>query len=91
MNHLDNTPWETDWATEIDQARIELDGALVDAINALTRAQRALTTLTSDQVFDIEFTEDPRGADTGSFIADSLRNCRAAYHIVHRVIDDERA
>jgi hypothetical protein len=86
MHHPDSTDWHADWATEIDDARLALDGALVDAINALTRAQRALSTLTSEHVYDIEFVEDPRGADTASFIADSLRNSRAAYHIVHPLI-----
>lgn len=87
MHHLDNP----NWAAEFDQARLSLDGALVDAINALTRAHRALTTLTSDQVFDTEFADNTQGDDIASFLTDSLRNTRAAYHIAHRVIDDERA
>lgn len=89
-SHPDNSDWQADWAAEIDQARVALDGALVDAINALTRAQRAVTALTSDQVFDVEFAEGTAGPDTTSFISDSVRNCRAAYHIIHAIINDER-
>ena len=90
MTNTNDADWQADWAIEIDRGRLALDGSLVDAINALTRVQQALATLTSEQVFDVEFAEDPRGADIASLLADSLRNCRAAYHIAHRVIEDER-
>ncbi|QEN17624.1 hypothetical protein ACRDU6_00435 (plasmid) [Mycolicibacterium sp. ELW1] len=83
-------PDYTDWDRDIEEARAELLGSLADAINALTRAQRAVTALTSDQVFDVEFAEGTPGPDSTSFITDSVRNCRAAYHIVHGIIDDER-
>lgn len=86
-SHLDYE----DWDREIDAARTQLLGSLADAINALTRAAAALTTLISPTVFDIEFAEGTAGPDSTAFIADSLRNCRAAYHIAHNIIDDERA
>ena len=41
-------------------------------------------------VYDTEFAENPQGDDIASFLSDSLRNTRAAYHIAHRVIEDER-
>ena len=46
--------------------------------------------MTSKHVYDIEFAENPQGDDIASFLTDSLRNTRAAYHIAHRVIEDER-
>ena len=46
-NGLNDADWQADWAIEIDRGRLALDGSLVDAINALTRAQQALATLTS--------------------------------------------
>ena len=76
-----------DWNREIDRARTDLHGALTDAINALTRAHRAVTELTGDPVFDIEYAEGTAGDDTTFFISDSLRNCRAAYQIAHTLIE----
>lgn len=90
MTNTNDTDWQADWAIEIDRGRLALDGSLVDAINALTRAQQALATLTSTHVYDTEFAENPQGDDIASFLSDSLRNTRAAYHIAHRVIEDER-
>ncbi len=84
MHHLDNP----DRARDIDTARLALDGALVDAINALTRARTALATLISDHVYDVDFVDTADGADTASFLTDSLRNCRAAYRIAHALIED---
>jgi hypothetical protein len=82
--------YNEDWDREIEDARTQLLGSLADAINALTKAQSAVATLMSPQVFDVEFTDGTPGPDTTSFVADSLRNCRAAYHIIHGVIRDER-
>ncbi len=58
MTNTNDADWQADWAIEIDRGRLAPDGSLVDAINALTRAQQALATLTSKHVYDIEFAED---------------------------------
>ena len=50
MTNTNDADWQADWAIEIDRGRLALDGSLVDAINALTRAQQALTTFSS---FDV--------------------------------------
>ena len=79
----------TDWDRDIDDARTELFGALTDTINTLTRAQRATTRL-AGPLYDPEYAEGVEGSDTAAFIADSLRYTRAAYAIIHRVIDADR-
>ena len=76
MHHLHNP----DWARDVDTARLALDGALVDAINALTRARTALATLTSDHVYDVDFVDTADGADTASFLTDPAQLSRRLPH-----------
>ena len=78
----------TDWDRDIDDARTELFGAITDAINTLTRAQRATIRLAGPLY--PEYAEGVEGSDTAAFIAASLRYTRAAYAIIHRVIDADR-
>ena len=58
MTNTNDADWQADWAIEIDRGRLALDGSLVDAINALTRAQQALATLTSESSLE------PIGSDS---------------------------
>ena len=65
------------------QLLAEIDTALV----ALTRAAAITGELL--RAYDIELVEGTQGSDVQSFVHDSLRNTRAAYTIVHSIINTE--
>ncbi len=76
-----------DNARDIETHRGELIAALNDAMGALNRAHHAASTLTSNQVYDIELTEGPAGDDLAAFLAERARAARAAYSIVHHIAE----
>lgn len=80
MTHAD--PY-TNWDLEIEHHRGQLISSLNTALTALGQAGIAITALTSNQVYDVEFAEGTPGADVATFIADSTRFTRAAYAITH--------
>lgn len=75
----------TERQLDIDTHRMALAEALNTALGALDRASRSVAVLRHKTVHDIEYVEGPDGDDVVSFIADSLRNTRAAYAIAHHI------
>ena len=49
----------------------------------------ALAQLRSNTIYDVEFVDGRDGGDVATFLDDSVRYARAAYAIVHTVIDKE--
>lgn len=45
--------------------------------------------LRSNSVYDVEFVEGRDGRDVATFLDESIRHTRAAYAVVHTVIDQE--
>jgi hypothetical protein len=76
-----------DWDLAIEQHRGELISSLNTALSALTQASTAISALTSNQVYDVDFAEDVAGNDVAAFVADSMRLTRAAYAITRDVTD----
>ena len=70
---------------EIDRLRLTAAAALIQALTHLDIARRAIQELHSDHIYDVELVEHHTGPDLTAFIADSLRNTRAAYAIIRRV------
>jgi hypothetical protein len=75
----DTDDYYADWDLAIEHHRGQLISSLNTALAALAQASTAIAALTSNQVYDVEFAEDPAGADVAAFLADSLRFTRAAY------------
>jgi len=75
----------------ISERRAELLTALTTTLNAMNRAAAILTELRSDAIYDVELAEGPAGNDAASFLADSTRNIRATYAIVHHIIATDTA
>ena len=73
----------------ISDRRGALLGELGATLAAMQRAQTILAELCSNAVYDVELAEGP--GDVASFLHDSLRNTRAAYTIVHGIINNETA
>ena len=59
------------------------------AVKALQNAARTLEQLRSNTIYDVEFVDGRDGRDVATFLDDSIRNTRAAYAVVHTVIDQE--
>lgn len=77
-----------DWDLEIEHHRGQLVTSLNTALSALTGAHAAVSTLLSDPVYDVEFSEGTSsGEDVAAFITESLRLTRAAYALTQHVTD----
>lgn len=80
---------ELDCIERIGETRSQLLTHLSDAVKALQKAARSLDQLCSNAVYDVEFAEGRDGRDVATFLDDSIRGTRAAYAVVHTVIDQE--
>ena len=80
---------ELDRVERIGEARSHLLTHLSDAVKALQKAESSLEQLRSNAVYDVEFVDGRDGRDVATFLDDSIRNIRAAYAVVHTVIDQE--
>jgi hypothetical protein len=58
-------------------------------VKALQRAAATLDQLRSNTIYDVEFVDGRDGCDVATFLDDSIRYARAAYAVVHTVIDKE--
>jgi signal recognition particle GTPase len=56
----------------------------------MQRAATALEQLRSHQRYDIELVDGRDGRDIASFLDDSIRYGRAAYAVVHMIVDKEK-
>jgi hypothetical protein len=80
---------ELDRVERIGETRSHLLTHLSDAVKALQKAESSLEQLRSNAVYDVEFVDGRDGRDVATFLDDSIRNIRAAYAVVHTVIDQE--
>jgi hypothetical protein len=76
-------------ADEIGQARAQLLTDLAAGIKAMQRAAATLEQLRSSQLYDIELVDSRDGRDIAALVDDSIRCGRAAYAVVHMIIDKE--
>lgn len=80
---------ELDRIEQIGETRSDLLTHLSDAVKALQKAASSLEQLRSNTVYDVEFVDGRDGRDVATFLDDSIRGTRAAYAVVHTVIDKE--
>ncbi|AFV14898.1 MULTISPECIES: hypothetical protein [Mycobacterium] len=80
---------ELDAIERIAETRSHLLTHISAAVKALQDATSALAQLRSNSVYDVEFVEGRDGRDVATFLDESIRNTRAAYAVVHTVIDQE--
>ena len=77
-------------ADEIGQARAQLLTDLAAGIKAMQRAAATLEQLRSSHLYDIELVDSRDGRDIAALVDDSIRCGRAAYAVVHMIIDKEK-
>jgi hypothetical protein len=77
-------------ADEIVQARAQLLTDLAAGIKAMQRAAATLEQLRSSHLCDIELVDSRDGRDIAALVDDSIRCGRAAYAVVHMIIDNEK-
>ena len=94
--HTHADPAETrEWLENLDhlerigETRSQLLEHMAAGIQALQRATATFEQLRSTAVYDVEFVEGRDGRDVATFLDDSIRHARAAYAVVHTVIDKE--
>jgi len=86
----DDEPNGYDDHTEmISQARGQVLTELAAGLKALQRAAAGVAELRSNAVHDIELVDGRDGRDLATFIDDSIRFGRAAYTVMHAIIDKE--
>ena len=76
-------------AEMISQAPGQVLAELADGLKALQRAGDGIAELRSNAVHDVELVEGRDGRDVATFIDDSIRLGRAAYAVMHAIIDKE--
>jgi hypothetical protein len=86
----DDEPNGYDDHTEmISQARGQVLTELAAGLKALQRAAAGVAELRSNAVHDVELVDGRDGRDLATFIDDSIRFGRAAYAVMHAIIDKE--
>jgi hypothetical protein len=73
----------------ISEIRGQLLADMAAGIQAMQRATATLNQLRSNTIHDIELVEGRDGRDVAAFLDDSIRYGRAAYAVVHAIIDKE--
>ena len=80
---------DLDHLERIGATRGELLEHIATGVQALQRAAGRLDQLRSNTIYDVDFVDGRDGGDVATFLDDSVRYARAAYAIVHTVIDKE--
>ena len=80
---------ELDHLERIGEIRSQLLGHIAESIQSMQRAAASLEQLRSNSIYDAEFVDGRDGGDVSTFLDDSIRYARAAYAVVHTVIDKE--
>jgi hypothetical protein len=78
---------ELDHVERIGEARGHLLADISAAVKSLQSATGRLEQLRSNSLYDVEFVDGRDGRDVATLLDDSIRNTRAAYAVVHTVID----
>ncbi|MBY0443555.1 MAG: hypothetical protein K2Q25_15720 [Mycobacteriaceae bacterium] len=73
----------------IDAARSDLLEHMAAGVKALQGAAATLDQLRGNTIDDVEFVAGRDGCDVAAFLDNSIRYARAAYCVVHTVIDKE--
>jgi hypothetical protein len=76
-------------AEMISQARGQLLADLAEGLQALERAGAGVAQLRSSALHDVELVEGRDGRDLATLVDDSIRLGRAAYAVMHAIIDKE--
>jgi hypothetical protein len=83
-------PADYDEHTEtISKARAQVLADLAEGLGALERAAAGVIQLRSGALHDIELTDGRDGRDVSTSLDDCIRLGRAAYAVLHAVIDKE--
>jgi len=86
----DDEPTGYDEHTEmIGQARGQVLTELAAGLKALQRAGAGVAELRGRALDDVELIQGRDGRDVATFIDDSIRLGRAAYAVMHAIIDNE--
>ena len=80
---------DLDRLERIGETRSYLLEHMAASVKALQRAAATLDQLRSNTIYDVEFVDGRDGRDVATFLDDSIRCARAAYAVVHTVIDKE--
>jgi hypothetical protein len=80
---------ELDRVERIGEARGHLLADISAAVKSLQSATGRLEQLRSNSLYDVEFVDGRDGRDVATLLDDSIRNTRAAYAVVHTVIDKQ--
>jgi hypothetical protein len=80
---------ELDRIEQIGETRSHLLAHLSAVVKALQKAASSLEQLRSNTIYDVEFVDGRDGRDVATLLDESIRNTRAAYAVVHTVIDQE--
>ena len=78
-----------DHLERIGETRSQLLEHMAAGIQALQRATATFEQLRGNAIYDVEFVEGRDGRDIAALLDDSIRYARAAYAVVHTVIDKE--
>jgi hypothetical protein len=76
-------------AEMISQARGQVLDQLAAGLEALKRAGDGIAELRSNAVHDVDLVDGRDGRDLATFIDDSIRFGRAAYAVMHAIIDKQ--
>ncbi len=80
---------ELERSERISDTRSGLLKHVAAGVRDLQEAAASLQQLRGSSVCDVEFAEGRDGRDVATFLDDSIRYARAAYAVVHAVIDRE--
>ena len=80
---------DDDHTEMISQARGQVLTELAAGLKALARAGAGVAELRGGALDDVELVQGRDGRDVATFIDDSIRLGRAAYAVMHAVIDNE--
>ena len=76
-------------AEKISKARAQVLADLAAGLAAVERAAAGVTELRSSALHDTELVDGRDGRDVATFLDDSIRLGRAAYAVLHAIIDQE--
>jgi hypothetical protein len=86
---LDEYFEELNYVERVSQTRSRLLEHLASGIQALQYGVVSLEQLRGNNISDFDFAEGSDGRDVAAFLDDAIRYARAAYAVVHTVIDKQ--
>lgn len=89
-DHSTDDAFEVEHYTYICEQRDKLCAELAQLLTTGMAASATLRELQSNSVYDVELAEGSAGQDVKEFLLDAMRYTRAAYTIVHDLIERDR-